>query len=161
MIEITLFPKFIDIRIVKLWIFSRCLASADGNVARFEWWPLFNGWCMFKSSRFGWCWKNDYEEFRKTLHYKQVIVQHFIPFFFSINEKTLIDIFRSYFQSSIWIVLSCSLVYTATSQRRFHQIPWHNQFHEWCVDRNELASIAMGARSNAIITYELIPAIPL
>lgn len=33
----------------------RCMASSDGHVARFEWWPMFNGRCLLKSTRFRWC----------------------------------------------------------------------------------------------------------
>lgn len=50
----------------------RCMASANGNVARFEWWSLFNGRCLLKSTRCGRRHKNDYEELRSSLHNQQV-----------------------------------------------------------------------------------------
>lgn len=197
--------------------FCRCVASADGHVARFERWPMLDGWRLLQSTRIRWRGQNADEEFRSTLHNESVknfsqffgfdsIVEslrwcmggellascplfrnlnlniffrdHFvsiylISFFFRLPlsfpssspamcpTQPSFRISRCNMQSTIWPVLPCGLVYAAPSQGRLHPFPRHDQRDARCLVGYQLASIAMGARSNAHITHQFVPAIPM
>lgn len=77
-------PDFFSLvqRILFLFVclhFCRCVASADGHVARFERWPMLDGWRLLQSTRIRWRGQNADEEFRSTLHNESV--KNFSQFF--------------------------------------------------------------------------------